>query len=255
MRQMFIVQFRVVTALVLRETKTTFGKSKIGYLWAFLVPTFGVIIIVAIFSSFNRQPPLGSSLALFFALGLFTLELYRKLTTSLMLAFEANRPLLTYPLIKKLDTLLARGILIASTYTVIFLIFFLSLTALDLADPPFHLETLLSGFSTIILFGFSMGALNAVILSLWNSWKRIEPILTKPLFFISGIFYLPSQLPPEVINILKWNPVLHLVEWMRSGYYANYDSSILSKTYPLSLSLFFLVVAFGGERLWRRRMV
>ena len=55
------VQKRVIFALMLRETKTLFGKHKLGYLWAvikasFLVGTFWVIREVTGF-----QPPHASS--------------------------------------------------------------------------------------------------------------------------------------------------------------------------------------------------
>ena len=59
---------RVIVALLLRETRTTFGNSSLGYLWAILTPALGVGLLVLIFSYASRQPPLtGQSLALFFA--------------------------------------------------------------------------------------------------------------------------------------------------------------------------------------------
>lgn len=248
-------QTRVIGALVLRETRATFGTSQLGYLWAIVTPAAGVSLLVAIFASIGRQPPFGSSLALFFATGYLTLEFYRKLSSSLMTTFDANKALLTYPVIKETDTLFARFLLISATYLVIMALFYSVLIACGLADLPRHPDQLLYAFGAIALLGGGMGTFNAVILSQCSSWQYVEQILNRPLFIISGVFYIPSRLPPEALNILKWNPVLHLIEWVRMGYYPNYNSMVLSRTYVIGCSLVFLLLGLAGERLYRKKRV
>ena len=253
MRKLLALQARVIGALVLRETRATFGTSQLGYLWAIVTPAAGVAVLVAVFSAAGRHPPFGSSLALFFATGLLTLELFTKLSTSLMNTFTANKALLTYPLIKETDTLFARFLLIAITYLVILLIFCSGLMALGLADAPRFPGQLLLAFIVTVLLGFGFGSLNAVLFSLWESWSFIYGILTRPLFIISGIFFIPSKLPPRALEILKWNPVLHVIEWMRSGYYPNYDSMVLNKAYVLSVAGMLILLSLAGERLSRKK--
>ncbi len=249
------LQGRVIGALVLRETRATFGTSQIGYLWAIITPAVGVGFLVFIFSLIGRQAPFGASLALFFATGLLTLEFFNKLSGTLMMTFDANRALLTYPLIKATDALFARLILISVTYLLIMLLFYSGLILLGLADLPDAPHELLLAFAVTGLIGFGFGTMNAVIVSLWESWAYIERVLTRPLFFLSGIFYIPSMLPPEVIAILKWNPILHLVEWMREGYYPNYDSTVLDRSYPAAVALGLILLGLAGERLYRKKRV
>jgi capsular polysaccharide transport system permease protein len=249
------LQARVIGALVLRETRATFGTSHLGYLWAIVTPTASVAVLVVLFSAIGRQPPFGSSLALFFATGILTLEFFKKLSNTLMGTFTANRALLSYPPIKMTDALFARLILISATYLLIMLLFYTGLVLADLAELPSYPEVLVQAFTATALLGFGFGTLNAVIVSLWDSWAQIEKILTRPLIFISGVFYVPSNLPPEVIAFLKWNPVLHLVEWMRTGYYPNYDSTILDKTYLLGIVMFLLLFGLAGERCFRKNRV
>ena len=98
-----------------------------------------------------------------------------------------------------------------------------------------------------------MGTTNAVIYSVFKTWKQIEEIFSRPLFFMSGIFYIPERFPPEIVAVLSWNPVLHLVEWMREGYYPNYNSSVLSKPFVLSVAVALLLIGFAGERLYRKK--
>ena len=249
---LLILQIRVLLSLVLRETRATFGTSHLGYIWAIITPTASVAILVFIFSLINRQPPFGSSLALFFATGILTLQFFNEFSNKLMTVFNANRALLTYPIIKDVDTLLARSLLIISTYLVIMCIFYSSLMLLGMADFPAHIEQVLFAFFATALLGIGFGAMNAVIASVWDTWIQIERVLTRPLFFISGIFYVPSHLPPEAIAILKWNPVLHLVEWFREGFYPNYNSFVLDTNYPLYIGVGLLLTGLAGERFFRK---
>lgn len=254
-RQLMTLQTRVIGSLVLRETRATFGTSQVGYLWAIIIPAASVGILVTLFSFIGRQAPFGGSLALFFATGILTLEFFNKLSNTLMNTFAANKALLTYPLIKENDAIFARVILISATYMLIMTLFYCVLYALDLAPFPSFPEEVMMAFGCTVLLGFGFGMLNAVVISLWESWIHIEKVLTRPLFFLTGIFYIPSLLPPEAISIVKWNPVLHLVEWMRSGYYPNYHSSVLDKGYPLKIALLLILFGLAGERLFRKKRV
>ncbi len=255
MGNLLALQARVIGALVLRETRATFGTSQLGYLWAIVTPAAGVGVLVMVFEAVSRQPPFGSSLALFFATGMLTLEFYQKLSLTLMTTFDANKALLTYPLIKETDTLFARLILISATYLLIMFIFYSTLIALGLAELPRFPDQLLYAFIATALLGFGAGTFNASVYSMWESWRHVESILTRPLFIISGIFFVPSQLPPTAIAFLKWNPVLHLVEWVRSGYYSNYDSTVLNKTYLLGFAMTLILLGLIGERLYRKKRV
>lgn len=147
---------------------------------------------------------------------------------------------------------LARALLVAATYTLIMAIFYSALIALGLASLPHRPEHVILAFLATWLLGLGFGTLNAVIASLWDTWTQIEKILTRPLFFVSGIFYVPSQLPPHAREILQWNPVLHLVEWFRHGFYPNYNSMILDMWYPVGVGAAMLLLGLVGERLFRR---
>lgn len=254
-KDLLTLQGRIIGALVLRETRATFGTSQIGYLWAIITPAASIGILVFVFSVAGRQAPFDSSFALFFATGILTLEYFSKLSGSLMNTFEANKALLTYPLIKETDTLFARFLLISATYLLVMGVLYGCLTLLGLAQQPAYPEQLMAAFLATGILGFGFGVTNAVIVSLWESWRHIEKILTRPLFLISGVFYIPSHLPPSVNSFLSWNPVLHLVEWFRCGYYPNYPDYVLSKSYPVGVALILVLCGLGGERLFRKKRI
>lgn len=189
---------------------------------------------------------------LFFATGIIVLQLVLKLAESLMTAIEANRALLAYPPIRPMDVLFARAILIVFTYLLIAIIIFGGLIALDLATLPAHPEEILLALASASLLGFGLGVVNAILLNRWDSWRRIAPILTKPLFFISGVLFVPDHLPPPIIEWLQWNPVLHAIEWTREGYDRAYESQVLDKTFLLLAALSLVFIGLAAERLNRR---
>tara|TARA_B100001093_G_scaffold322101_1_gene307389 strand:+ start:339 stop:1145 length:807 start_codon:yes stop_codon:yes gene_type:complete len=247
------IKSRVIFALVLRETRTTFGNSSLGYIWAILTPALGVALLVLVFTFASRQPPYGQSLALFFATGFLTYDFYNKLANSLMAAIDANRALLLYPVVTPTAVICARFILISVTYLLIMFIFYGSLVIFGLADLPAYPIQLVVSFMAISLLGLGVGVLNCSMVAFWDSWRQIFQIINRPVFFISGIFFIPSLLSDRAIDYLKWNPVLHLVEWVRSSYYSSYDSRVLDKVYVLSLALILIALGLLGERYFRSK--
>ncbi len=246
------IELRVLLALLQRETRATFGRSQLGYLWALLIPALGAALLAFIFTLAGRQPPYGHSFALFFATGLLTLEHFRRMSSSLMTGIEANRSLLSYPPIGALDVLIARAVLIAATYALIFAIFIAGLIALGLAPRPREPMTLVTAFLAGAWLGAGAGFFNAGLVAVWDSWRQVEKILTRPLIFLSGIFYVPSTLPEAVRDILWWNPVLHVVEWTRAAFYPVYPQEVLAPWYPIAIATGLMLTGLMLENLTRQ---
>lgn len=247
-----VAQIRVIAALTLRESRMTFGTSHAGYLWAVIQPLLSISVLVAIFYVIGRQSPYGTSLALFFASGVLTLELFNRLSGTLLRAYVANRQLLYYPAIRETDALFARFMLVVLTYLVIFALFFGGLVVLGLAEMPRAPDMMVGAFAATALLGLGVGSLHAMMMRVTPIWAHVETVIGRPLFFLSGVFYIPSQMPPEVIAVLRWNPVLHVIEWMREGYYPHYDSDVFDPFYPLAIALVLLALGLGSERMTRR---
>ena len=76
-------------------------------------------------------------------------------------------------------------------------------------------------------------------------------LLTRPLFFVSGIFFTIDTLPGKLRDVLIWNPILHGVEWMRYGYYVNFRGDSFDPSYILAWGLGATVIGLAAERLHR----
>jgi tetratricopeptide (TPR) repeat protein len=62
---------RVLHALIVRETRTRFGESRLGYGWALIEPVTHILLLSAVFSLLmHGSPPLGTHFFLFYFTGL-----------------------------------------------------------------------------------------------------------------------------------------------------------------------------------------
>ena len=65
----------------------------------------------------------------------------------------------------------------------------------------------------------------------------------RPLFFISGLFFTAEMMPTGVREFLLLNPILHMIEWLRSAFFVEFESRHASVEYALAGAL---VSAFLG---------
>ena len=106
----------------------------------------------------------------------------------------------------------------------------------------------------MVNFGASFGLFNATFVRIFPFWDKVLSLISFPLFILSGIFFLPSSLPPEALNWLWWNPYLHLVEWVRAGVYLDY-TLFLSPLYVLALSSIPLVTGLFINKFYQNKII
>jgi capsular polysaccharide transport system permease protein len=246
-------QLLVVYALALRETRTRFGAHHMGYLWAILEPALTILTFFVIFKVAKRGVD-GLDLWGFIATGVIPYTLFSNTATQVSNAISGNKPLLFYPHIQPLDLMLARVSLEFATYVVVFIV----LTgghALILQ----HIEVdnvlyIIIGMMMAALLGAAVGLVFCCLAEVSRVADRARGPLLRPLFWISGIFFIPEQLPEVARNVVLVNPVLHVVELVRDGYFATYNSQHLSIPYVMAWILGTLLVGLLLERGVRRRI-
>jgi len=253
MKQAAITQFRVVAALILREMRVRYGASQIGYVWALVEPITYISAISLIFYTIGNRPAFGSNFPIFFATGMLPFILYRNLTNQLTGAFDANEALLTYPIVKELDTVYARAFLEFATISVVMLIIIITIISLTGAPLPNDFFQIGKAIIGLFLLGFGIGLCNAVISIRLKTWRNMYNMLATPLFFLSCIFYSLESLPPKIRDILVWNPIVHGVEGFRAGYFLNYRATGLDVTYLYYFAIVLILIGFSAERANRLR--
>ncbi len=251
----FAMQGRVLRALLLREASLRLGAHRFGHVLVLTEMIWGTTLLGIIQYLLEHAPPYGKSAVFYIFTGMFPFTLYRNVHARVAAAVEANRALFSYPAIRPLDTMLARAGLESAFQVTAFLLFYGAFIWFDLTGFPARpVELLLAIFATVLL-GFAMGVTGMILRSLWKVWETVDGMIARVLFFASGIFYQVEFLPPQIRELLVWNPLVHAIEWMRYCIYPEYFTQILDREYLLGWGLAGSVFGLGMERLIRGRLL
>ena len=247
-------QARAIGALMMREALTRYGNSRIGYLWAVIEPTGYIAVFVAMRAFLRESVPIGENVALFVMSGIVAARVAVGIIGKTSAAIESNRALLVYPLVNPLDAVAARCVLESLTGMVVTALFFIGLLVFagDVTIQSF--PTFTTALAVLIVLSCSIGAFNAVLGTILPAWSRLSSLMALLLFITSGAFFVPATLPLPALAVVWWNPLLHVVEWVREGIYLDY-LSVREPFYPLAVSAVLLGATLTLERLFRLRVV
>ena len=240
---------RTVSALVLREMASRYGRSPGGYVWAVLEP-LGMIVFLAIgFSFLLRNPPMGTSFLLFFGTGFVPFSLYNSISGPIMRTMNYSRALLSYPIIKWADAIIARFLL--NTLTGVMVSFLMLAMIIATLDTPILIDIApaMSALSLAALLALGVGTLNCALIGKVGVWEQFWGIATRPLFLMSGIILRYEDFPESIQNIIWYNPLIHIIGHMREGFYPTYEANYFSGTYVVFCAL---VTLFLGVVLLKR---
>lgn len=249
-------QARVTHALIIRETRTRFGDSRLGYGWALIEPILHIVLLAAMFSLLMRgRPPIGTHFFLFYYTGLVPYLVFVHASTSMMHAVTSNGALLQLPPVKPFDAILARGFLEFATDIVVAVLLLAGFAALGLPAMPADLGGVAAAVIVTALLGCGVGFVNAVLQVTLRSWDRVWNNATRLLYFFSGIFYVPGMMPDWTRDILAWNPLLHAIDWFRAGFFASYEPHWLDRRYLVICAVLAVLAGLALERGLRRRVL
>ena len=245
----------VILALILRDIRTRFGRSYLGYLLVIGWPLTHLGVIVGFVTFANRVIPLGDDPSVFVGTGVLPYILCLYPAKMIGYAFDNGRSLFLFPVVKVFDIIIARTIVETITAFIVVIVFATTMYILDVDIFPNNIYTLSSFVISIIFFSISMGIINAILASLFKMWHVVFVVIMAILYVSSGVFILPSSLPQNIRDILWFNPLLHFVEWIRSAYYEGYGDDMLSKSYVLWMATVFIMIGLAGERFARGKLL
>jgi len=239
--------FRSISALMLREMSTTYGRSPGGYVWALLEP-IGAIAMFTLIISVGlrlRVPSVGVSFELFFATGILTFRMAMRTASQVAASISYSRALLFYPSVTYSDAVLARFLLQVITHCTIFVIVITGIVLIfDTRAMP-YLPSILASLTMAATLGLGLGVLNAYLFPMFPLWKTIWGIVTTPLFFMSTVIYAYEDLPAFGRDLIWYNPLVHIVGMMRRGLIGTYDAPWISPAYVFGLAFVMMLIGFA----------
>lgn len=245
----------VIFALMLRDMRTRFGGSHLGYLIAIMWPFSHLVVMVGGMAYSRRISPIGGDPIIFGVTGVLPYILCLYPSRMMGNAIESNRALLFFPVVRAVDIIISRGIVeFFTAFTVVLLVFLLAyLINYDLMPSDHY--AIFSGVLATVYLAISFGFLNNVVSSLFKFWNMIFVVSVIIMYFTSGVILQVTIFPKEVQEIISFNPLFHSVEWLRSAYYEDNVSEMFSKAYLIGFATFVLFLGLLGERFLRGKML
>jgi capsular polysaccharide transport system permease protein len=237
---------RIISALLLRELSTRYGRDNIGFLWVIAEPLIFCTAVAALWSVI--RPPFESGIRVipFTVTGYMPLILVRQTVGFTVHAVRVNEPLLYHRQITPLHLFLARfgieflGISLA--YVVIVCIF----TFLGFMTFPVDLSMVVEGWLLLAWLSFGLCLIMGALGTIFEFVERFVQVITYILIPLSGAFYMVSSLPPIARHYVMYIPFIHCFEWMRGGYFGEFVKVYHNIPYAIAwaagLTLFGLVV-------------
>ncbi|WP_439141819.1 ABC transporter permease [Pseudooctadecabacter sp.] len=228
---------RTIVALMLREMSTTYGRSPGGYLWAVLEPIAGIGLLTLIFGLAFRSPALGVSFAMFYATGMLPFMMFTDISNKLGHSLNFSKNLLSYPRVTFFDAVLARFLVNLVTQIMVSYLIILGilLTAETRVTPD--PAVIIKGYLYVALLSLGVGMFNCFMMVRFPLYKRFWGVLMRPMFILSSIFFLFEMIPQPYQDYLWFNPLVHVIGLVRSGFYGSYDAHYVSEAYILTVSL------------------
>jgi len=231
-------QARVIYALILRETKTRYGEHKLGFLWAIIEPLVMVAVFVGIFATIRSGSPGGMPMVPFMLSGIVPFTLFRDTMTQMQGAIAQNRMLFAFPQVTTFDVIFARGLLEVLLLSGVFvmLLFGMNIAGYDIrVERPLGV---LAACALLSLMGMGLGFIFASLSPIIPSMKQISTaLLGRPLFLGSGIFFIAESIPASVREYLLYNPLMHMLELLRSAFFQEFETAYGSWSYATTWSL------------------
>lgn len=242
-------QTRVVGALIIRDMKTRFGANSLAFTvtigWS--VVHAGIILLTYILVS--RPASYGTSIVAWTLSGAIPFVVFLYTLRWVGTSISSNLSLLSFPVVKSIDIIIARGILEIVTATVTTILLFVIALILDRDFSIANYLTVIEAIGAAYFLGFSLGVLFAPLVIAYQALYIAMALLPILVWVTSGVIFMPDSLPDPYRGYVAINPLLHAMEWFRMGLYSNYRSATLDKAYLIDLSLVFLLVGLVITRI------
>ncbi len=242
----------VIFALFLRELQSKFN-DKFGLSWAFLEPFLFIALLSLIRGRLIGDDVHGLPVFVFMAIGLISLRTFVSLIMDVSGSIQRNKPLYAFRQVQPMAAMITAGFLELSIKVVVIALILLTIYLLGM-DISLHNPLLLIVlFAELWLMGVALGIIFGVAIAFVPEVKKLMSFATRPLLFISCVFFSLQDVPQEYWVYLTWNPLVHLIELARFACYESYGDAGVSLAFIHTITLSSLFLGLAVYHIsWKR---
>ncbi len=244
----FLVQSRVIYALLMREIMTRYGRGGLGMLWFFLEPALLTFAFTTVWYLIKIDVVTNTPVIAFAFSGFSALQLWRNAANRATTSFRPNEGLLTHRNVKLIDVFLARIFLEWASATAAFIALGLILSVSGLISPIQDMASILMGWLLLAWFSLGLGLIVGALGARFGDFEKLWRAMNYPLFIISGVFFMVDWLPTGVREFILWVPMVHGNELIRHGFFGSMVPTYGDPAYfaMVNLAVTFIGLALAG---------
>jgi len=237
---------KVIFALLLRELQSKYN-DKLGLGWAFIQP-FAFIFILSVIRAFiSGSEAHGVPVVIFMMIGMLGIQSFLVTINTVSGAIKKNRPLYAFRQVQPIASIITSGFLEFAIKSGVIFMLAISLYFMELTFPISDPLLLLLLYVGLWIFSISVSLLFSVAAAFVPEIDKIKAMLTRPLFFISCVFFSLQDVPEKYWGWINWNPIVHYIELARYACYEEYGHRGVSVEYAMMsalIALFFSLAVY-----------
>jgi capsular polysaccharide transport system permease protein len=248
-------EFRqIMGAVLIQDMRSRYGHSHIGYLIAIAWPLSHIGAITLAYLFRVKIAPVGDSPTMFVGTGVVPYIRCLYPARLLAMAIPQNRQLLNIPVIQPFHLIYSRCILETLNAVIVLVLFMSVVSMFDVDILPADTAEATKAIGAAVFLGIGLGFFNVVMCAIVGQFFLVFfMLLLIGLYLFSGVYMPPSAMPESIREYMTYNPLLQLVEWLRSAYYTSYDAELINKSLILWVGSISLTLGLIGERFLRGR--
>lgn len=242
----------VIFALFAREIRTGFN-DKFGISWSVISPIAFIFILSFVRGRMDGGETHTVPTFVFMAYGLLFIQSFLTTLTKAAASIKKNKALFAFRQVQPISAVIASSLfeLLVKIFVLLGILVVMYLLGMDvnIANPLL----LLSCFVLLWLLSVSLGLMFGILEMFVEEISKLRELATRPLFFISGVFFSLQDFPHEYWYLLDWNPILHAIELARYAAYPTYGQAGVSLSFLGLTTLVTLFLAFSiYQGYWRQ---
>ena len=242
LRQSFAIQRRVISALLMREVITRFGRENVGVLWLIGEPMMFTLGVATLWAAAGMNHGSSIPIVAFAITGYSSVLLWRNSVNRCNSGIQQNLNLLYHRNVRVIDVFVTRITLEMAGATASFFVLAVIFTGIEWIAPPVDPLLVVGGWLMLAWFGAAL----AIVVGAATAYSELVDRVWHPtaylLFPLSGAAFMVDWLPPALQQTVLLLPMVHGVEMVREGYFGNVVHTHYDVAYMASINLVLTLV-------------
>lgn len=220
----------VIFALFAREIRVGFS-DKFGLSWAVVQPIMFIFVLSFLRGRLDGGETHTIPTFVFMAYGLLFIQLFLQTFNSGFTAIKKNKALFAFRQVQPISAVIASGLFELLVKIFVFIGIFVVMVFMDMEVHMNDPLNIIVNMLNLWLFSLALGLAFGMAALYVPEVNKIQSMLTRPLFFISGVFFSMQDVPQEMWWLFDWNPILHTIELSRGAAYHSYGNVGVSSNF------------------------